>query len=156
WTDLQIQLRDPVSQFVYNTNGSAAKSQGVELSVGIRPFRGFTASAWVDYDDAALTTPFPANSPTHGASGDRLPLSSRYSGNLSLEQSFPLAPKWVGFVGAQASYVGNRIGVFGAEPERQYFPAYTKTDLHAGVKDDSWTITTYVNNVGDTRALING
>jgi len=158
WTDIQIQLRDPVTKLVYNTNGSRAKSQGVELSLTARPARGLMISTWFDYDDAVLTKAFPANSPSAGGPGDRLPLSSRYSGNLSLEQDFPLRDNLMGYVGTQASYVGNRIGVFGTTdaPQRQFYPAYTKVDLRAGVKYDSWTVNAYVNNVADSRAFIGG
>jgi hypothetical protein len=45
--------------------------------------------SWVAYDDAAITDP-----PGHGAlyvySGDRLAYSSRWSGNLNVEQDFPV------------------------------------------------------------------
>jgi len=158
WSDIQLQLRDPITEFVFYANGSRAKSQGVELSLTARPASGLSISTWFDYDDAVLTEPFPSNSPSYGAAGDRLPLSSRYSGNLSLEQEFHLRGDVSGFAGATASYVGSRIGTFGTTdaPERQYYPAYTKFDLHAGLKYDSWTVNAYANNVTDKRALIGG
>lgn len=156
WTDIQIQLRDPVTQFVYNANGSGAKSDGVELSFTARPLSGLTISGWFDYDDAVLTKAFSANTPSHGVVGDRLPLSSRYSGNLSVEEEFPLWADTTGFVGGQISYVGDRVGVFTSSAQRQDFPSYTKTDLHAGVKYESWTASAYVNNATDERALTNG
>jgi outer membrane receptor protein involved in Fe transport len=158
WTNIQIQLTDPVSHLVYNTNGSAAKSEGVELSATARPATGLSISAWAAYDNAVLTQSLPANSPTAGNNGDRLPLSSRYSGNVSLNQDFPLPGDMRGFVGAAVSYVGDRIGVLGAKaaPQRQVFPAYTKADLRAGVRFESWVVNAYVNNVADRRALTDG
>jgi outer membrane receptor protein involved in Fe transport len=39
---------------------------------------------------------------------------------------------------------------------RQEFPSYTKTDLHAGVRFDTWTVNAYVNNVTDRRGLLQG
>jgi outer membrane receptor protein involved in Fe transport len=156
WKDIQILLTDPVSHLVYNTNGGKAKSEGAELSVTLRPTTDLNISAWVDYDNAVLTQAFPANSPTYGVAGDRLPLSSRYSGNASVQQEFQLWNDATGFAGGAVSYVGNRVGTFGSTPDRQEFPSYTKTDLRAGVKSDSWTTTLYANNVFDKRALVNG
>jgi len=158
WSNIQIELTDPISHLVYNTNGSRAKSQGVELSMTARPAPGLELRGWVSYDDAVLTQSFPSNSSTYGVAGDRLPLSSRYSGNFSARQEFPLSSDLTGFVGGEVSYVGNRIGVFGTTlaPQRQFFPAYTKVDLRTGVKCGSWTTNLYVNNVADERALVNG
>jgi outer membrane receptor protein involved in Fe transport len=156
WKDIQISLINPQTGITYNANGSQAKSQGVELSVESRPLTGLTIAGWVAWDEAVLTQAFPAASPTYGASGDRLPYSSRFSGNVTLEQDFPLGNRVTGFVGAAASYVGNRVGEFTGSPQRQDLPGYTKTDLRAGTKYDSWTVNVFVNNVADTRGVLNG
>jgi outer membrane receptor protein involved in Fe transport len=160
WKNIQIQLFNPVN-LGYESNGSAAKSEGVELSVEAKPFRDLTVAAWFTYDKAVLTQDFPANSTSYGAAGDRLPNSSRFSGNVSLEQKFRLTNDVTGFVGGAESYVGDRLGVFlatsgGLPQPRQEFPAYAKTDLHAGVSADAWTVNIYANNVTNKRALING
>jgi hypothetical protein len=73
-----------------------------------------------------------------------------------LHQDFPVTSRATGFVGAAASYVGDRLGEFTGTPQRQDLPAYTKTDLHAGVKYDSWTVNAFVNNVADRRGVLNG
>lgn len=69
-----------------------------------------------------------------------------------------------GFAGGMVSYVGDRESIFASNPcpgplfscVRQTFPGYTKTDLRAGVKYDSWTTSLYVNNVTDARGALNG
>jgi iron complex outermembrane receptor protein len=162
WHDLQIQARN-AAHFTYYTNGSGAKSQGVELAVTSRPLTHLTISGWLTYDDAALTKAFPADAPLYGAPGDRLPNSSRWSGNLSVNQNFPLPQQTTGFVEGVVSYVGDRVSVFngyaadGITPlARQTFPSYTKTDLRAGVRRDSWTASLYANNVADVRGVLNG
>jgi iron complex outermembrane recepter protein len=152
WKDIQIQRTEVVT---FNTNGSRAKSEGVELSLTSRPLTGLTATAWVVYDDAVLTQAFPPG-PAYGVAGDRLPNTSKWSANVSLEQEFPLGANATGFVGGTVSYVGDRLSVFTATADRQDFPAYTKTDLRAGVKWDSWTTNFYANNVADVRGLLNG
>lgn len=161
WRNIQISLQSPRFNS-YQSNGSRAKSEGAEVSLTARPWRGLNASAWVDYDNAVLTESFPVNSPAYGVPGNRLPNSMRWSSNVSLDQSFPVGRGASGFIGGQVSYVGDRLGVFegktstGAPAARQSFPAYTKTDLRAGVTYESWTFTLYGNNVTDRRALVGG
>jgi iron complex outermembrane receptor protein len=156
WKNIQLQLFNPLTGGDYNTNGSRAKSQGLELSVESRPLIGLKVAGWVTWNDAELTRAFPAGSTAVGMQGDRLPNSSRFSGNLSLQQDFPLGTRVSGFVGGAVSYVGSREGVFNSTPQRQYFPAYAKTDLRAGAKYESWAANLYVNNVADKRGIISG
>lgn len=156
WQNIQISLVIPTSSIGYVGNGSGAKSEGVELSVGARPWAGFSATGWVSYDDAVLTRDLPATSTAIGRAGDPLPNTSRLSGYLSLEQKFPLYGEATGFVGADFSFVGNRQGVFTSTSARQDLPAYTKTDLRAGISYGSWTVNAYVNNVANVRGLLDG
>jgi outer membrane receptor protein involved in Fe transport len=160
WKNIQLAFIDPAIGFSFNANGSRAKSQGVELSTETRPFKGFSISAWVAFDDAELTEPFPPASALYGASGDRLPFSSKFSGNLAANDEFPIANNVSGFAGASVAYVGNRVGNFTSPPPtvppRQYYPAYAKTDIHGGIKYDAWTATVYVNNLTDRRGLLYG
>jgi outer membrane receptor protein involved in Fe transport len=161
WKDIQLSLVGPPPLYVgYIANASRAKSQGVELSIASRPLQGLTLNGWFAWNDAKLTEAFPSTSYTYGASGDRLPYSARYSGNLSAEQDFPLANRWTGFIGGSVSYVGDRKGEFNSPPptppERQDYPAYVRTDLRAGAKYDSWTVNLYANNVADKRGLLSG
>jgi iron complex outermembrane recepter protein len=158
WKDIQLQLLNPKTEQSYNFNGSRAKSQGVELSAQVRPVVGLTISSWVVWDEAVLTQAFPATSTAYGVPGDRLPYGSRFSGNVSIEDRFPLWSTVTGFVGATGSYVGDREGVFtgAATAPRQNYPAYAKTDLRAGMRYDTWTAEFYANNVADRRGELSG
>jgi len=158
WRNIQLPSTSPTGYY-YIANAGSARSDGVEFSTTVKPLAGLSISAWFDYDDAVLTQPFPPGSIVigdYGVSGDPLPFTSRYSGNLSANQDFPLWRDATGFVGISASYIGNRMGPFQGTALRQYFPAYTKTDLRAGVKFDTWTVTLYANNVADKRGVVNG
>jgi len=111
---------------------------------------------------AVLTETLGAASPVVGNQGDRLPFSSRFSANLSIDDEFPVGP-FTGTVGADLSYVGERFGVFIAKDSngnpisaRQPFPAYAKTDLRTGLKMNDWTLDLYVNNVTDKRGILGG
>ncbi len=164
WEDIQIQLTDrdinPLTNQPYNfgyyTNGSAAKSAGVELSVEARPLTGLTIAAWGTYDDAVLTESFPANSPAYGPEGARLPFGTRLSGNLSADQAFPVTDTITGFGGFTLSYVGEREGTFTPTSLRAIYPAYTRVDVRAGARFDSWQVNLYANNVTDRRGLLGG
>src|SRR5262249_39992306 len=155
WKDMQLQLFTPQFQG-YWANASGAKSEGVEASVASRPLKGLTASGWAAYNNAVLTEPLPAATNAYGVPGDRLPMSSRASGSLSLEQTFPLSRGMTGFAAGMVNFVGNRVGIFAPTPQRQMYPAYRTADLRAGVTFRSWTANAFLNNVADTRAVLNG
>jgi iron complex outermembrane receptor protein len=160
WKNIQLDLENLTTGETYYANGSRAKSQGVELSVDVRPLRGLTISTWVTWNDAELTQDLPPASTVYGAAGDRLPYSSRFSGNFSVDEEFALTTDLTGFVGGSESYVGDREGIFtglpGAPAPRQSFPAYAKTDLRAGLKYGSWHWNLFVTNVADRRGVLGG
>jgi len=158
WKDIQLSLEDPQNFQVYVANGGAAKSQGVELSVDLRPLRGMTIRAWAAWNESELTQSFPADTTAYGVAGSRLPLSARFSGHFSFNQEFPLVGEWTGFAGGAISYVGDRSGVFStaAQIPRQDLPAYGKTDLRLGVRHNVWTATVYCNNVANIHGLLGG
>jgi iron complex outermembrane recepter protein len=160
WTAIQVGITATSDSFGYTTNGGNAKSDGVELSFTAKPLSGLTVAAWFDYDDAVLTKAFPSNATISGVPGDRLPYSSRFSGNASVEQEFPVSHNLTGYVGAQSNFVGDSLGQFTSPPPtippRQRYPSYTKTDLRAGLKWTDWTANLYVNNVTDKRGQLSG
>jgi iron complex outermembrane receptor protein len=154
WSDIQLQAFNFVGgniTGVYFTNASRAKSDGVELSTEWKPLDGLTLAAWVALNDAVLKAALPAG-PAVGNSGDPLPYASRFSGNVSILQTFPIAGNTTGFVGGAVSYVGDRKDVF--ETPRPDLPAYAQTNLRAGVRYDSWTATMFLNNLADRRGIL--
>src|SRR5262249_10346256 len=92
----------------------------------------------------------------YGADGDRLPYSSRISGNLSLQQDFPISGNVTGFVGGMLSYVGNRKGAFTGSADRQDLAGYAKIDLRTGIRYGTWTGNLFINNAADRRGVITG
>jgi outer membrane receptor protein involved in Fe transport len=161
WRDIQLSLTDENLFLGYNANAGRAKSQGVELSVDTRPLAGLRLSAWVAYNDAKLTEDPPAGVGAFVASsGDRLPFSGRFSGNVSLDEEFLVGAHTTGFIGATVSYVddrpGNFPGFFATSTQRQIFPAYWQTDLRGGLRRDSWALNVFINNVADRRGVLSG
>jgi outer membrane receptor protein involved in Fe transport len=156
WKNIQLNLIDQGSGIAYFDNATRAKSEGVELSVESRLQSGLMMAAWVAYNNATLTEAFPTSSQTYGADGDRLPYSSQFSGNLSLDQDFQLGGNLIAIVGGSLSYVGERFSYFTATPIRQRLPAYAQTDLHGGVRYEDWAVNLSVNNVTDRRGVLTG
>lgn len=156
WKDIQIQLRDPTSGLAYFTNGGKARSQGAELSLQSRPSEGLTIRANASVGAAKLTQDMPKGAGI-GFSGDRLPYSSKFSGSLSIDQDIPLNGMSA-FVGATASYVGDRYADFApaARFYRTRLPSYTSFDLRSGLTWDTWRWTLFVKNLTDERGLIGG
>lgn len=154
WKDIQVGLQSQGLQ--YNVNEGGARSQGIELSLQARPVHGLSISTWVTFNDAEITRAFPALSVAYAQSGDRLPDSNRFSANVSIQDDFVITNKVTGFVGSTESYTGNRLGDFQSTPIRQYYPAYAKLDAHMGINYDSWTMSLFVNNIADKRAVLNG
>jgi iron complex outermembrane recepter protein len=159
WKNIQILELSPLG-IGFTENGNRAKSEGVELSARAKPVGGLTIGGWIAWNEAVLTEPFPQQSSAFGQPGDRLPYSSRFSGNISIDQEFVLTGRLRGVVGASASYVGARLGEFPSvfvPPDRQVLPAYTQTDLRAGIiYDESWNIRLFANNIADKRGLLRG
>jgi len=161
WRGIQLSLTDPASGENYFTNGSAAKSEGIELTAELKPAKGLRLAGWVTYDNAVLTRALPHNSTVYGQPGDRLPYGSRFAANLSWDFQFPLG-RLAGSCGATVSYVGQRVGAFVAAipdetPERQVFPGYTQIDWRAALTEaERWSLTLYINNLADRRGIIGG
>lgn len=156
WKQIQIVLTLPNGR--YNANGGDAKSQGLEFTMQARPARGLTISANASLNDARLTQDLPPESSAFGYSGERLPYSEPYSGSLSVDQEWPLVGDWVGFVGGRVSYVGAREGEFrlSLSVPRIHFPAYTEADLRLGVREESWVVNLFVNNVANVHGIVGG
>jgi iron complex outermembrane recepter protein len=155
WKEVQLSVEDSIGNS-YTVNAGRAKSQGLEVSVEEKPLAGTTIDAWVTLNEADLTKPIPAGGAI-GNNGDLLPYSSRFSGNLSLQQDFPLGHDVTGFAGAALTYMGKRLGNFQtAGIDRQIFPAYAKMDLRTGVRYQSWLVNLYVNNIADRRGSLGG
>jgi outer membrane receptor protein involved in Fe transport len=160
WDDIQIPgLYSPDFLFSYTANVSQAQSEGVELSLELRPVDGVRVGAWGAYNDAKLTADFPADQIfLVGRDGDRVPYSARVSGNVYADYQFPfIGSNGSASVGASLSYVGDRMGSFESMFDvRQRYPSYTQLDLTAGVQYDSWAVRLFANNVTDKRAILRG
>lgn len=162
WKNIQLTQVDQANGFTYFSNGSRAKSQGVELSVSSSPVHGLRLGAWASYNDSVLTEDLPPTAAVYGIAGARLPYGARISGSVSIDDELSLTGNLIGFAGGSISLVGDRVGSFnpslalGVAPPRQNLPAYARTDLRIGLRYQTWTANVFVNNVTDRRGVLIG
>ena len=163
WKDIQLQDTDAVSQLTFLTNGSKARSRGVEASIRWAPWHQFSVDANSAYTDAVLTEDLPSlagASGLSGKSGDRLPFSARFTASISAQQNFDLSSSVSAFFGASYTYVGERLSAFrtdsaAATRPRFAIPSYSLIDLRAGVDfDQGWQASLFVRNLSDKFGVI--
>ena len=127
------------------------------MTVESRPIDGLRINGWLAWNDATLTEDLPATATVRAFDGTRLPNTSRFSGNLSVDQDIRLGGAMTAVLGGSLGYVGDRQSVFtGGTGARQTFPSYTKVDLHAALRRDSWLGDLSVTNLTDRRGVLYG
>ena len=161
WKDIQLQNTALPSQFVFFTNGKKARSRGIESQVTVRPWTGMTMDANTTIGKSELTRTLSRSTANQqvltGTAGDRLPYSTRFTGNLSVQQEIALSSDLTGRVGFNVNHVGNRFGDFNLDsPAARYgrakLPAYTLVDLTAGLTvAKRFEFNLYVRNLFDKR-----
>ena len=159
WDDIQLPVR--VNAFGATTNAATARSQGVELTFDVHPAESLTIGGWVNYCDAELAAGFPVTATLYGAKGDRLALTPKWSGRLSVEQQFQIGAGATAYVSGAWTYIGERLTEFrgftaGVPLPRQQLDSYATLDFAAGVRRDSWSVSLYANNLADERGLLGG
>ncbi|HEY3811927.1 MAG TPA: TonB-dependent receptor [Caulobacteraceae bacterium] len=147
----QIQLIAEVNNLFGATNGGTARSRGLEGDIDYRPMTGLSLGLSAAYTDARLTQPTPAS--FGGLAGDRLPLSPYISTTASASYEWPLSSSLTGFAGGEWHYEGDRMSEYEFGAPRQDLPAYSMVNLRAGVRFQNYTITAYVKNLGDEKAI---
>lgn len=161
WEDIQLQNADNVSQLIFFTNGSRARSQGLEFAMEWSPLDGLLVVANATYTDAELTEDVPSiegASNLIGESGDRLPFTPEFTTNLSVRQSFTVNSRLDGYAALNYTYLDSRPSeLLNSEAARPRFdlPSYEQVDLNIGVTfDDVWQGTLYLRNLTDERGVV--
>ncbi|MBB4087576.1 Outer membrane receptor proteins, mostly Fe transport [Sphingomonas carotinifaciens] len=153
WRNIQLLSIDADTQVAFTDNGGRARSRGAEVEVSYNAWKGGVLAANGAYIDAALRDALVGQ--TIGLAGDRLPLSSRWSGNLSFDQSFVLTPELNANLGTTLSYVGPHFAEFPAEGDpRGYSRGYATLDLRAGIESHGISFSLYARNITDSKGII--
>jgi iron complex outermembrane receptor protein len=149
WTDQQIPGIG-VNGLTYIQNAGGSRSRGAELAASWRPVRGLEFSGNVSYNEAQLTRDLPLGG---GKRGDSLPGTPKWTGQLDANYEFPVTVDWHGFVGASFERVGQQHEDF----ENGFVhPAYDRTDLRLGMRDNRLTFTLYAKNLSNNHGQLSG
>jgi len=134
WDD--IQLLAVIAGIGVNTNAGTAKSDGVEVSLGIYPTDQLKLSLSGAYTDATLTEdadPILVG----GRDGDHLPYTPKTSYTVGADYNWPLEGDQSAYLGASYSHLDDVPAAFSATylatyGDQRYFPSYDMVDLRAG------------------------
>ncbi len=127
-------------------NGGKAQVRGTELTANVKVVRGLTVGGNMSYSDAKLAEDVPA---LDAKSGERLPLSPRFSAALTADYNVPVSEWLRGTAGVSYRFVGNRpVGFDGSTTNPQYWlGAYEIMDLRFGVQSRLANVSLFLKNV---------
>ncbi|WP_067068876.1 TonB-dependent receptor [Roseateles chitosanitabidus] len=150
WKD--IQQASSVNGVSVVVNSGKARIRGAEASLSFKPTPLWSLSASASYNDAKLTQDAPG---LDAKSGDRLPRTPRLSMAVQAQRNFELAGH-PAYAGLSVRHVGERdAGIPGSRQLVSYrMPAYTLTDLQAGIEFGRYSLALYARNVFDRRAQL--
>jgi len=154
WKNIQLVAFE--SGFGFNTNGSSARSDGVEASVGYRPVPGLDLSANAAYTNARLTGPTPAT--VGGRKGDQLPFTPKLAASLNADYHWLLRSGMTAHFGGSFRHLSGQTAPYDADfvaahGRQRHIPAYGVFDLNAGVSFGRWDLEAYVKNLADKHAI---
>lgn len=151
WKDMQILSAINGSAVILNAG--KAEIRGLELASSFRPTPNWNFSASLSAIDARLTEAAPGSGLT---AGDPLPNSAKFSAALSATYLFK-AGGFPAYVGVSERIIGFRHAGFpsdtGGHPDFP-LPGYAITDLQAGIDFKKASLSFYVRNLFDRRALL--
>jgi len=148
WNNIQIQTSG--GGFNYLVNGGKARSQGGEVTLRYQPVSAFTLGLNAGYTDAKLTSAAPA---AGGLKGDRLPYVPRFTGSLTADYAAPLGGSTKLILGATATYVSDRISDYSKKFPKK-LGDYATFDLRAGIESGAFSLSAFVRNLTDKRAIL--
>ncbi len=159
WKDMQITATDPTYGFTYNTNGGKAHTQGLELDAGWHATPGLRIGANLTAMQAKLDEDVPS---IGGNSGDDIPYTPKFSAGLLADYAWTVGSAQAS-VGASLTHTGERTVVFSHQSATPIVPtiaaptlaAYDLLDLRGSYRWDDWTLSLFVKNALNKRAILN-
>ena len=155
WTNPQIEANTLLGGFDFVTNGTRARSRGVEAELGIPVSQTMRLELGYSYADSILTADFQAGIVPDivGHSGDRLPGVSKQQATLALDYSQPLAGDRDIHGRIDASY---RSDFWSSLPHTSTaidLPGITLVNARAGFGfGKTWRVDAFVNNLTNQEA----
>lgn len=152
WSKVQQSIALAQCGFNYVDNAGSATSTGFEVQFDLEPLKGLKLSGGVGYADAHITSAAPGTGLVRGQS---LLDAPKWTGNVQSEYSVPLASGELS-LSSSWSYVDKSYDVFNGS---SYFdpvkPAYNIVDFRVAYSFGTWTLSAYMKNAFDERAIYN-
>lgn len=147
----KIQITAFIGSFNAVYNAADARSQGIEWHLAVTPIAGLSLDTTGTYTHARLTSDAPAS--VGALEGDRLPASPRWQAAASAQYERNVLPTWQGFAAVDLRYQGSTFANFQSGSPRQSIPSYSILDVRVGLENSRWSMTAYVKNLLDKRAI---
>jgi len=148
WKNVQVTTLN--GGFLDTSNVGAAKSKGLELSLGWRATPQWSADLAAAFIDAKTTVAYTGLAGTV-PSGSRLPGSARSQLTLAPRYSFEGPAGTSGRFSSVISQIGARnFDIAGSGSA----PGYTTLDLRLSLARDAWEFTLFANNATDKRGIV--
>ncbi len=162
WRNIQVQANRSSDSIQFATNVGRALSKGLEAEITVRPARGLELGLNGSLNDARVTELSAEEAVISGAvKGARL-ASPHLQGSFYGIYEYPLSHDISGFSSFQLEHVGsfpdgfpNIPGTLGTpSPLYAHTDTYTDVNLQTGLGIGKTTTTLYVENVGNSRAVV--
>lgn len=162
WRNIQVQANRPSDSVQFATNVGRAESKGLEAEITVAPVRGLVLGLNGSLNEAEVTELSAQESAISGAvKGSRL-ASPHLQGSFFGTYNYGLGGSATGFSGFQVQHVGSFPNGFPNTPGRQgtLSPLYDQTDaytfinLQTGIGMGKTTTTLYVENLGNSDAVV--
>ncbi len=163
WDNFQFGFLDfAISNLTIVQNVGNSQTKGVEWDLTWAMNDNNTLSFGGSYNDAELKTGFwrgqedeDAGLPPNAPKGTPMPYVPKWQMSGIWRSNFDVA-SMPGFFQAAVAYTGSRWNDLDTlnVPARQKMDSYTLVNLSAGIEQENWTLSFYVNNLFDERAEI--
>jgi len=145
WTNIQQLLRLGCG-FQTTQNAGEAESTGFELELNAVPMEGLNLSFGVGYTNAEITDH--GNAP--GVSvGDKIQGVPDWTYNGSAQYMFEVSDGWEMLLRADANHYGESFSTNNGEPRER--DAWSAVNMRAGLFNDTYEITLFIDNATDER-----
>jgi len=161
WRNIQVQANRPSDQVQFATNVGRAASKGLEAEVTVTPVHGLELGLNGSFNQAKVTELTAEEALISGAVKDARLASPEIQGSLFGIYNYRLTGALTGFTSFQAEHVGsfpngfpNSPGTQTISPTYGHTDTYTDFNLQTGFGLGKSTTTFYVENLGNSRAVV--
>jgi iron complex outermembrane recepter protein len=156
WKDLQLEtlfVASGLDATILTLNAGDASAFGAEVDFAWRPSENFAingGAGWLDAEIGDNVTDVDSFGNPVDISGNRLPITSRFSANLAAQWDFTIANDTGAFLRAEYSYRGDQFsGQLNSREPNDLSPSYDVLNVRLGIERNGLRIVAYGENIAD-------